>query len=142
MAAYWSAGQRLTGVLHLVSTGDAAQDLALDWATSDADWALELDQTQVSLPAGGTMDIPVTVRVMPEAAVDDAVRLTVRAQDTSGGMATGWVEAAADPDQAPVAPYQAWHVADGLLGGLNVASAAARRHARREHRPDRGGGAV
>jgi len=124
VAAYWAAGQRLTGAVHLVSTGAAAQDLTLDWAASDADWSVELERSQVTLPAGGSMDIPVTVRVLPDARVDDAVRLTVRATNASGDVATGWVEEAADPDQAPIAPYQAWHVPDELLGGLNVASAA------------------
>ena len=66
-----------------------------------------------------------TVRVLSDAAVDDAVRLTVRARDAAGGQVTSGLDrVASDPDAAPVAPYQAWTVPDALLGGLNVASAA------------------
>jgi len=124
VAAYWPAGQRVAGTLTLTSTSAADEDLTLDWATSDPDWSIKLAETRVSLDAGASVDIPVTIRVLPDAAVDDAVRLTVRARDTAGGQVTGRIDMAAAPDAAPVAPYQAWKVQDALLGGLNVASKA------------------
>ncbi len=124
VAAYWSAGQTVTGTLTLTSTASASQSLTLDWATSDPDWSLELAQDQVDLAAGATVQVPVTVKVLSDAAVDDAVRLTVRARDAAGGETTGAASVASDPDAAPIGTYQAWSVPDALLGGLNVASAA------------------
>ena len=124
VAAYWSAGQRVTGILTLTSSGAADEDLSLDWATSDPDWSLELDRSQLVLPAGAAIEVPVTIRVLPDAAVDEAVRLTVRARTAAGSQATADIDMAADPDAAPAAPYPAWTVPEALLGGLNVASAA------------------
>ena len=124
VAAYWSSGQTVTGTLTLASTATTAQQLTLDWATSDPDWSVELAQDQVDLAAGATVDVPVTIRILSDAAVDDAVRLTVRARDAAGGQTTGWTDIASDPDAAPIGTYQAWSVPDALLGGLDVAGAA------------------
>ena len=101
VAAYWSAGQTVTGTLTLTSTATTPQQLALDWATSDPDWSVELAQGQVDLAAGATVQVSLTVRVLPDAAVDDAIRLTIRARDAAGGQTTGWTEIASDPDAAP-----------------------------------------
>ena len=65
-----------------------------------------------------------TISVLSDAAVDDAVRLTVRARDAAGGQTTGWTDVASDPDAPPIGTHQAWSVPDALLGGLDVASAA------------------
>ena len=124
VAAFWSQGQMVTGTLTLTSTASSAQQLTLDWATSDPGWTLEPAQQQVDLGPGDSVPIPVTIDVLPDAAVDDAVRLTIRARDASGGQATAWTNVASDPDAAPVGTYQAWSVPAPLLGGLDVASAA------------------
>jgi len=124
VAAYWAAGQQVSGTLTLVSTGAATQDLALDPATSDPDWSVDLDLDRVQVEPGATIEVPVTIRVLPDAAIDGAVRLTIRARTGAGGQATGWTAVASRADAPPIAPYQAWPVPDALLGGLNLASAA------------------
>ena len=83
-----------------------------------------LAQTQVDVPAGGTLDVPVTFVAPPDTWADIAVRTTVRARDAAGAQTTAFVEITPGRDTAPVAPYQAWTVPDALLGGLNVASLA------------------
>ena len=97
---------------------------SLDTASSNDAWSVSLEQTQVDVPAGGTLDVPVTFVVPPDAWADIAVRTTVRARDAAGAQATAFVEMTPGRDTAPVAPYQAWGVPDALLGGLNVASLA------------------
>ncbi len=124
VAAYWPAGQMVGATLKVTNTGTDAQDLRLDWAASSAHWGLDLDHTEVSVDPGDTATIPATLRVLPDAAIDDGVRMTVRGRDATGAQATGSTTLRAGPDVAPVAPYQAWTVPDALLGGLDVASAA------------------
>ncbi len=142
VAAYWSSGQQVTGTLTLTSSATTDQQLSLDAATSDPDWSVVFDHDQVTLPAGGTVEVPVTVRVLSDAVVDDAVRVTVRARDTAGGQVTGFATIASDPDAAPVGTVSVLERAGRVAGGPERRIRGAGRHACREHRPGRGGGAV
>ena len=78
----------------------------------------------MTLPAGGTLDIPVTVRVLPDAAVDDAVRLTVRARDAGRRHGHRLVRRRPTPTRRPSRRTRRGACPTQLLGGLNVASAA------------------
>ena len=69
------------------------------WATSDPDWSIKLAETEMSVDAGASVDIPVVISVLPDAAVDAAVRLTVRARDAAGGQVTGRIDMAGTPQR-------------------------------------------
>ena len=124
VAAYWPAGQRITGRATIADAGDRPLELDLDTATSHYLWSVALEQTHVSVPAGGTVDVPFTVLAQPDTWADVPVRVTVRAQDSQGEAVTGFVELTPSRDALPSGPVQSWSVPDELLGGLDVASLA------------------
>jgi Mg-chelatase subunit ChlD len=124
VAAYWDAGQHLDGTLSIANTGSASADLALDAVTSDQRWTVSLSQDHVTVAAGATATVPLTVNVPSDAWADAPVRISVRGADSSGAQATGFANVTPGRDAAPVSPYQAWSVPDALLGGLDVASTA------------------
>ncbi len=124
VAAYWTDGQTLGASLSIVNTGTADVQLSLDSLSSHHAWVAVPERTEVSVPAGSTTAVPVTIRVPPDAWADIPVRLTVRARDTIGAQATAFVEVTPRRDTAPVAPYRAWSVPNALLGGLDVAALA------------------
>ncbi len=135
-------GRAVTGTLTLASTADTASTLTLDWATSDPDWTVGLGQDQVELAAGATVEVPLTISVLSDAAVDGAVRLTVRARDAAGGQTTGWTDIASDPDAAPDRHAPGVERAGRAAGWPGCRIGGARGHAGREHRPGRRGAAV
>jgi Mg-chelatase subunit ChlD len=124
VAAYWSAGQRVDGYVHLFNTGQTDQALTLDTRTSHYAWSATTSQTQLNLPAGGSASIPFSVHVQPDAWADVPVRVTVRARDAFGAQQTAYVELTPSATAPPAKPEQAWPVPQALLGGLNVASLA------------------
>ncbi len=124
VAAYWNAGQQIAGTLTVTSTASADQVLSLDAVTSHYAWTVHLDQTSVSLAAGATVTVPVTIDVLPDAWADIPVRITVRARDSAGAQATTHQDLTPDRTSLPLAPYLAWSVPDALLGGLDVAATA------------------
>ena len=122
VAAYWLSGQRLDGQLVIHNTGTTDEQLTLDALTSHFAWSVDLGQTTVSVPAGGSVTVPVTIHALADAWADEPVRISVRARDASGAQQTALVEIEAVRDQAPVNPEQSWSVPAALLGGLDVAS--------------------
>ncbi len=123
-AAYWPAGQTLVATLHLADTGATPLDLSLDALTSHDAWSVTFDSTTVTLAAGASLDMPVTIHALPDLWANTTVRITVRARAADGAQTTTFVEVTPERDAAPVDLRQAWTVPDALLGGLDVASPA------------------
>jgi hypothetical protein len=124
VAAYWPAGQRVTGNLELTNDGDAAVDLALDTLTSHFAWTATVAEPEVTLAAGETRQMPVEVAIGADAWADEPVRITVRARAADGAGVTGAALITPRGEAEPVAPEQAWSVPEPLRGGLDVASLA------------------
>ena len=124
VAAYWDAGQHLDGTLTVSNNGAASEDLALDTLTSDLRWTVSLGQDHVTVAAGATVTVPLTVNIPSDAWADVPVRISVRGADGTGAQATGYANVTPTADAPPVSPYQAWSVPDALLGGLDVAATA------------------
>ena len=122
VAAYWPSGQRVDGQLVIQDTGPSGEDLTLDTLTSQGGWTADLAQTNVTVPAGGSVTVPLTIHAQPDAWADEPVRISVRARDASGAQQTTSVDIAADRDQAPVNGEQAWSVPAPLRAGLDVAA--------------------
>ena len=104
MAAYWDAGQHLTGTLTISDIGTTDEHLTLDAVTSHYAWTASLDQASVSVSPGTSVDVPVSVDVLPDAWADLPVRITVRARDASGAQATAFAEVTPGRSSPPVAP--------------------------------------
>ncbi len=124
VAAYWPAGQRVAGTISITNTSAVPLELDLDSVTSHYLWSTELDQRHVTVPADTAIEVPLMVRILPDAWADVPARVTVRARDASGATATGYAELTPSRDTVPSDPVQAWSVPAALLGGLDVASAA------------------
>src|SRR5262249_4903817 len=118
VAAYWSAGQRVSGQVTVTNSGTGTADLDLDAVTSDVRWTATLAQPTVSLAPGASTTVGVDLVVPPDAWANVPVRVSVRARDGSGAQATGHVEITPGPLTAPVHPEQVWPVPAALLGGL------------------------
>jgi hypothetical protein len=125
VAAYSTLAQALPATLHITNTGSEDLDLDLDARTSQASWSAEIPQPQVTVPAQGALDVPVTIDVLADAWADVPVRTTLRAtQATTGRSGTAFLDITPNRDAAPVAPALSWDVPSALLGGLDVAATA------------------
>ena len=125
VSAYEQVGQRVPATIELVNSGTESLELVLDAVTSHYGWSVALDQPDVSVAAGSSVQVPATIVVGPDAWADIPVRTTVRAHDTFGAQVTAWTEVTPARGVPPVGAVQAWPVPDSLLGGLDVASLAA-----------------
>ncbi len=121
VAAYWSDAQQIEGTVTLTNTGSASTTIALDAALSDYRWSVDFNTDQVTLAAGASQTIPVTITVGPDAWAALPVRITVRAADADGRQATGYVELTPDREAPPLNPQPGWTLTPELRGGLNVA---------------------
>jgi hypothetical protein len=124
VAAYWSAGQHVTGHVTVSNTGTGDEALDLEAVTSNNAWVATLGQTQLTLAPGASTAVSLDLTIQPDAWADVPVRISVRARDATGGQATGHVEMTPGRIAPPVDPEQIWSVPDALLGGLDVASLA------------------
>jgi hypothetical protein len=123
VAAYIAQGQRVDGVLAITNDSDDDLSLALQAATTDLRWTVELP-AEASVPSGATIEVPITVDVPPDAWRDIPVRVTVAGRTRTGAQSSAWVDIEPVQDVAPVSPTQAWPLPKALLGGLDVGSAA------------------
>lgn len=119
--AYRKYGQRIDGTLRLSNTGTKAESLEVESATSDRRWQVELEQQQVELAPGESVKIPLSVRVPRDAWATRDVRITLRAWNRSGQVATHQ-DISIDSSADAVNPEH-WYALPGpLQGGFNVAA--------------------
>ncbi len=124
VAGFWTEAQRVPATLEVASGAAVDLALTLDAVASDADWTVELPSEPATVPAGGTVAVPVTIVVPPDAATDIPVTVTVRARDDTGAQATAATDVTPRLGADPVGPTTTWPLPDALLGGLDVASTA------------------
>lgn len=122
LAGWWPTGQRLRGVLRLESDASTPTQVRPDAITSDRTWRVVLPSGEVTVPAGGTVEVPVEVLAPADIPGDDPVRLTVRVRSADGRQATAHADLAPSRDALPVEPVRSWSIPDELLGGLDAAS--------------------
>jgi hypothetical protein len=127
VAAFWPAGQRLSGLLTIATIDGAlaGRTMTVEAATSDARWEIAVTEPEVVIGATGAADVPFEVLIPDDVPADIPVRLSFRvrvADGTADGVAS--VDVVASRDALPVAPRRAWSVPDALLGGLDLASPA------------------
>lgn len=124
IAAYVDAGQQIDATLHVENGGPGPLSLELDAVTSHHAWAVVLGSTSVAIPAGGSVDVPVVLRIGKDAWADRPVRTSVRVTAPDGRAAGASLDVTPRRDTPAVAPFQAWSLPEPLLGGLDVASLA------------------
>jgi len=121
VAAYRRYGQRVAGTLELTNESSRERSVALEGATSDYRWHVELSAREAVVPAGGSVEIPLTLHVPADAWAERAVRVSLRTLDPDGGQAEVFSEIQADAGAEPVGPERYWPLPESLLGGANVA---------------------
>lgn len=124
VAAYVDAGQQVEATLRLENAGSTPLAVDLAAVTSHHAWAATLSEAAVEVAPGGSVDVPVIVRIGKDAWADRVVRTSVRASAADGRGVTATLDLTPRRDTPAVAPFQAWSVPDPLLGGLDVASLA------------------
>ncbi|MEX1336167.1 MAG: VWA domain-containing protein [Candidatus Limnocylindrales bacterium] len=122
IAAYWPEAQRVEGTIVATNAGDADLSLEIETVTSHYAWEARPAVPEMDLPAGTTQELPLEVRVRPDAWAGLPVRVSVAARDVAGGQVTASTELAASPDAPAVGTTTGWDVPAALLGGLDVAS--------------------
>jgi von Willebrand factor type A domain len=121
VAAYRPEGQRVSGRVHVANRGKAPLTVALEPAASDLRWHVELGVSDVTVPAGGSQTVPLTVRVPSDAWADRPVRVTVAARAASGAHAEAFAELTPGRDAVLAHAAHAQTVPEALRGGLDVA---------------------
>jgi hypothetical protein len=124
VSAYRDVGQAVAGTATLTNRGAEPIRVSVDAVTSDHRWTATPARPSIDVTAAGTIDVPLDIRVGPDAVADQPVRISVRVRAVDGAQVTGSVEIATDGSIEAVDPWQAWTVPDALLGGLDVSSAA------------------
>lgn len=122
VAAYTDFGQRIAGTLRLTGAPGADLAVTLDALTTHPQWSVGFDQAQVTVPAGTTVEVPLTIVAARDAWADEPVRVTVRARDAEGRQATTYADVTPRRDVALVMPEPWWPLPASMLGGLDVAS--------------------
>ena len=125
VAAYWHLGQVVETSLTLSHSGDSATTYRLVAHASSPDARVELPET-VPVDAGGSVEVPVTIRLLDDLRDDAPLRVTIGAIDTNtfATMDTGRIQLDAACSAAPVAPQRVWPLPTILLGSFDVAQAA------------------
>ena len=124
VAAYWHLGQVVETSVTLGHSGASATTYRLVAHASSPDALVEVPE-MVSVDAGGTAEIPVTVRLLDDLRDDAPLRVTVGAIDTAtfATVDTGRIHLDATCSAAPVAPQRVWTLPTDLLGSFDVALA-------------------
>lgn len=121
VAAYRSYGQQVKGSLSLANSGPAPLKVNLALATSDLRWELKLEQSEMTIPAGGKQSIPLLINAPADTWADWPVRISASAMVGSGGKVENFVDISSGRDTAPVNPVNWWTLPGELRGGFNVA---------------------
>ena len=121
VGAYRSYGQQVKGSLSLANSGPAPLKVDLSSATSDYRWQLELEQTEITIPAGGKQSTPLTLHVPADAWADWPVRISTRAITETGGKVENFVDISSGREAPPINPVTWWTLPEELRGGFNVA---------------------
>ncbi|HWL69377.1 MAG TPA: VWA domain-containing protein, partial [Geminicoccus sp.] len=114
IAALAADGQVVHGTLRL-GPSPVAASLTLQPSATDDRWRVELGAREAVLDAGGTLEVPVTIHVAPDAAPDLPVSIAITA---TGAEMAGGAEAdlVARLDAAPTRPTR-WMVYPKVLQG-------------------------
>lgn len=121
VSAYRTNGQRVTGRLRIGNTGQAPLVATLEAVTSDLRWSVVAEQTAISVPVGGQIDVPMEIRAPADVWADVPVRISARIADNAGRQVETWQEIDVDREIPAVSPYLYWAIPETLRGGFNAA---------------------
>ncbi len=124
VAAYWPEEQVIEAELALRNDGSQSVEATLDLTTSHYQWTTDPDRTSVSLAAGESVVVPVSILVGADSWGTDSVLVSARAATPDGAQVTASIGVSPSISAAPVDPRPGWAVPEELLGGLDVASLA------------------
>ena len=124
VSAYRLNGQRITGRIRISNPGAIPAppiDASLEVVTSDFRWRVKTDKSQVNIPPGGNLDVPVEVLAPADAWADIPVRISARVFDDTGRQVETWQEIEVAREIPAVSPYLYFAIPEALRGGFNAA---------------------
>jgi len=121
VGAYRQYGQEVAGTLQLNNSGSTPINLELEAASSDYRWSLELEDTAVTIPAGGQHDVPLLLHVPADAWAGRPVRISVKAANVAGAQVETSIDISAGRETPAVNAVYGWTLPEELRGGFNVA---------------------
>lgn len=124
VAAFWTRGQRVKGIVRLINRGSEPLDLSLDARSSDFQYRADLTTSSLHLAPGADERVPLEVVVAPDAWADNPVQIAVRASVADGGSGSATAMLIADPNALPVGDEPSFPMPELLRGGFNVAATA------------------
>src|SRR5690606_14367987 len=117
-AAFWHQGQRLTGTIDVTNHGSSAITAELTAAADAAGVRFQLPG-DASVPAGGSLSLPVTVELPADVSDQAPVALQVAASGGSS-LAVGGYDLPLRCEAPPVKPFAYSAIPPSLLGRPNV----------------------
>ncbi len=122
VAAFRSFGQQFQASVEVANPGGAERRVTLATAASDARWAVRAESAEISLPAGGTRSIPVTVDVPADAHADTAVTLYAGVSENGATWNESALSIQVQDDADPVGIAPGWSIPSALRGRWNLAA--------------------
>jgi hypothetical protein len=120
IAAFWHRGQRLTGTLSLLNSGETSMEAQLSAATLPPGWRLDAAET-ASVGPGQTATIPLSLDIEPDVYAARALRVSVAASVDGSRPAVANADIGASVVASPVGDHLSFRLPADLLGGFNVA---------------------
>ena len=121
VGAYRQYGQRVAGKLQLTNSGSVPVTVDLESAISDYRWRVELEETELTVPAGGKRAVSLILHVPSDAWADWPVRISARAVNEAGAQTETFIDISAGRETPPVNAVYGWTLPAQLRGGFNVA---------------------
>lgn len=121
IAAFIERAQEQQQTLRITNQGENTEALFVDIYSSELSWQPTADLSPISLAAGETIEIPVSVAILADVPASRAVQLIAQVRDSAGRHVTTTTVIEALCGAPPVNANRRWTTAGELFGGLNVA---------------------
>ncbi|HEX3756437.1 MAG TPA: VWA domain-containing protein [Rhizomicrobium sp.] len=122
VAAFLPDRQTVRGALTV--TAKTATDVSLLGYAADERWHVQADKSNLHVDAGGTVNVPVTITIPPQALGSHPVQVAIALRNAAGAHVTASASIAPEVSASAVAPEADWDVPAQLAGGLDVAWSA------------------
>ncbi|MBW7881739.1 MAG: hypothetical protein H3C34_03730 [Caldilineaceae bacterium] len=120
VAAFWPEGQRVQATLYMTNTGPFAETVEVEAAAGDVQWTITPALQAVTVPAGDSVTLPLTIRIMDDVP-DGPVPVWAAARREDGARVTVGARVDVLCGAAPRNPDLTWTTAGPLFGGVNAA---------------------
>lgn len=122
LQSYSPYAQVFTGLIQISNTGNKAQNFDVETEINDYRWQAKLNQSQISLQAGESKQVPIEIHASNDLWKDQIKRISVVLKNNNKIMAKTWQDISTTADAPLLSPENYWAIDPQLLGGINVAA--------------------